>query len=54
MSQRKGDWRELCEAVMIESDPGRLTELAQQLISALDERKTKPASWQKTTQPDGI
>jgi hypothetical protein len=54
MSQKKGDWRELCEAVMVESDPGRLTELTQQLIRALDERKTNPASWPQTTQLDRI
>jgi len=32
-------WRELCEAVVNETDPEKLMQLAEQLIVALDERK---------------
>jgi hypothetical protein len=32
-------WRELCEAVVNETDPEKLMQLTEQLIVALDERK---------------
>ena len=39
MTQEIRDWRELCEAVVNERDPERLSELAEQLIATLDERE---------------
>jgi hypothetical protein len=50
MSQEKGSWHQLCEAVSVESDPGKVIELVQQLIIALDERKTKADAGPKATQ----
>jgi len=50
MSQEKGNWRELCGAVSVESDPRRVNELVQQLIIALDERKPKAGSGPKAIQ----
>ena len=39
MTHEKGIWREICEAMVKESDPKRMTELAAQLVAALDERR---------------
>jgi hypothetical protein len=37
--KKQEEWRELCALVVEESDPERLSELADELIRALDERK---------------
>jgi hypothetical protein len=37
--KKQEEWRELCALVAEESDPHRLSELADELIRALDERK---------------
>jgi hypothetical protein len=36
--KKRDEWRELCALVGEESDPHRLSELADELIRALDER----------------
>ena len=38
-NKKQEEWRELCALVAEESDPHRLSELADELIRALDERK---------------
>ena len=40
MTQEKGKWREICEAMVKESDPRKMSELAAQLVAALDEQKS--------------
>jgi hypothetical protein len=47
MSHEKGDWRKLCEAASVESDPEKLLELARQIIAAIDEERPRTASKQK-------
>jgi hypothetical protein len=47
MSHEKGDWRKLCEAASVESDPEKLLELARQIIAALDGERPKTASKQE-------
>jgi hypothetical protein len=37
--KKQEEWRELCALVAEESNPERLSELADELIRALDERK---------------
>jgi len=37
MTQKKGNWRDLCEAAARETDSEKLLELAEKLIKALDE-----------------
>jgi hypothetical protein len=44
MSQGKRDWRKLCKAITEEQDSGKLFELIQQLLAALDERKSSASS----------
>jgi hypothetical protein len=39
MVQQDASWREICEAMVNESDPQKLSELAQQLVIALDEER---------------
>ncbi len=39
MTIRQTDWRKLCEMVMNESDPTRFSELVDQLLVVLDERR---------------
>jgi hypothetical protein len=39
MTQERGKWREICEAMMRELDPAKMSELAAQLVAALDEQK---------------
>ena len=39
MAQRDAKWRVICEAMVNELDPQKLSELAQQLVIALDEEK---------------
>jgi hypothetical protein len=41
MAQQDANWREICEAMVNESDPQKLSELAQQLVIALDEEKLR-------------
>jgi hypothetical protein len=38
-NKKQEEWRELCALVAEESDPHRLSELADELIRALDDRK---------------
>ena len=38
MTQEKGKWREICEAMVKELDPIKVSELAAQLVAALDEK----------------
>jgi hypothetical protein len=47
MSHEKGDWRKLCEAASVESDPEKLLDLAQQIIAAIDAERPRTASKQK-------
>ena len=35
----RGKWREICEAMVNELDPAKMSELAAQLVAALDEQK---------------
>lgn len=46
VTQKKGNWRELCEAATRETDSDKLLELAEKLIKALDEQ----AAIEKATQ----
>ena len=39
MTQERGKWREICEAIVKESDPAKMSELAAQLMAALDEQE---------------
>jgi hypothetical protein len=39
MAQQEDSWREICEAMVNESDPQKLSELAAQLVIALDAEK---------------
>ena len=48
MTQEKGKWREICEAMVKESDPRKMSELAAQLDAALDEQKSGSAPRTKT------
>jgi hypothetical protein len=43
MAQQDANWREICEAMVNESDPQKMSELAQQLVIALDEQKLRAA-----------
>ena len=47
MSHEKGDWRKLCEAASVESDPEKLLDLARQIIAAIDGERPRTASKQK-------
>jgi hypothetical protein len=40
MTPEKKDWRELCAAVANELDSERVLDLVEQLVAALDERKS--------------
>ena len=48
MTQKKGNWRDICEAVQRETDSGRLWDLVRALINALDEESGEKA---KTKEP---
>ena len=39
MTQEKRKWREICEAMVKEVDPNKVSELAVQLVAALDEER---------------
>ncbi len=43
MTQERGKWREICEAMVRELDPAKMSELAAQLVAALDEQNTGTA-----------
>jgi hypothetical protein len=42
-SKKKEEWRSLCELITHESDPQRLSELADQLLKELDARDPNSA-----------
>jgi hypothetical protein len=48
MTQEKGKWSEICEAMMKELDPKKMSELAAQLVAALDEQRALAAARPKT------
>jgi hypothetical protein len=52
MTQEKGKWREICEAMVKESDPRKMSELAAQLVAALDEQKSGSAPRAKNIQTE--
>lgn len=39
MTTEEKDWRKLCESIQDEQDPQRLSELVDQLLKALDDRR---------------
>lgn len=40
MTEERGDWRELCAAIASERDRSKLLELLEELVVALDRRKS--------------
>lgn len=42
-AEQTADWKDLCKAIIVEQDPKRFTQLAEQLDKALAQRR-KPAS----------
>ncbi len=43
-TDKRRDWRELCEAVVKEQNPEHLMDLVSELMKALDERKGRAES----------
>jgi len=39
MTQDRGKWRDICERMVREQDPAKISELAVQLMAALDEQE---------------
>ncbi len=52
MTQERGKWREICEAIVMELDPAKMSELAAQLVAALDEQHAWAAPPSKVTQAE--
>jgi len=52
MTQERGKWLEICEAMVKEVDPAKMLELAAQLVAALDEQKVGTAPRAKVIQAD--
>jgi hypothetical protein len=52
MTLEREKWRELCEAIVKELDPEKLSKLAAQLVVALDEQKVGAAPRVKVIQDE--
>jgi hypothetical protein len=52
MTQERGKWLAICEAMVREADPAKMLELAARLVAALDEQKVGSAPPSNVFQPE--
>jgi hypothetical protein len=50
MTQEEGSWQQICEAMVTEANPKKMIELAEKLLSALNEEKMASAR-KRTAEP---